>query len=296
MTTSNTHSPLDQDERARKRTEIGLAPQRPTAKAEPQRPPRHNGERGCLWSFVVLVVALIVSTFLLALARLVDSPTDWLSVRENLTIWLSNIGVLAPGPDTISATPGSGEYRLILDEEFKSDNVVLAPSVQEGQWSLTTLPDEGVYHMQMAPNRLAWSTLGGAAFVDVSLEASITIADVNPAGYAGLLARFHNQDNFYLFAVDGQGRWQVQLLQDGELLTVAPWQKLSWLNPAGQSNLLALEDDGQVLRLYLNGELVYELVDSVLPPGDIGVFGAAPANAMAQVDVDWLRLYTQAEE
>jgi hypothetical protein len=245
---------------------------------------------------VLLVAALIMSTSLLVVARLVDSPTDWATVRENLAGWLPGIGFGGQDSEATSTAPGGGIYRLIIDEEFKTDDGILRANMQDGQWSLAALPDEGVYHMQLAPNRLAWSTIGGDALEDFSLEASITIADVNPAGYAGLIGRYHDSNNFYLFAVDGQGRWQVQLLQDGELLPLGPWQTLDWLNPAGESNLLALEDDGQIVRLYFNGEVIYELVDSALSPGDAGVFGAAPVDTVAQIDVDWLRLYTLAEE
>jgi hypothetical protein len=298
MTIPNTHTSLDPDERARKRAAIGLAPRRPTAKAEPQRPPRPDGVRRYLWSLVLLVVALIMSTSLLVIARLMGSPTDWPSVRENLTSWLSSvdIDIVSQDRETSSATPVGGAHRLIIDEEFKTEGGVLPPNIQDGQWSLAALPGEGVYRMQIAPNRLAWSTLGAVAFEDFSLEVSITIASVNPAGYAGLIGRYQDSNNFYLFAVDGQGRWQVQLLQDGELLPLGPWQALTWLNPAGESNLLALEDDGQIVRLYLNGDVIYELVDSALPPGDAGVFGAAPADIRTEIDVDWLRLYAQAEE
>jgi hypothetical protein len=149
--------------------------------------------------------------------------------------------------------------------------------------------------MQIWPNRLGWSTLGAGLLRNVRVEASFQVADVLPDGYTGLIARYQNRDNFYILGVDGHGRYQVQLLQDGQLQTLIPWMEAGWLNLAGSANTLAFDDDGATLRLFINQRPVFEERQPRLPVGDAGVFGAATTQTAAEITVDWLRLYERAQ-
>jgi hypothetical protein len=83
----------------------------------------------------------------------------------------------------------------------------------------------------------------------------------------------------------------VQVWQDGEAQALTPWLADSAVRPAGLANRLAVEDDGKVLRFFVNNILFYEEEGPRLPPGDVGVFGAAPTESDAEIDVDSLRIY-----
>ena len=109
------------------------------------------------------------------------------------------------------------------------------------------------------------------------------------------MGRYQNSDNFYFFAIDGQGRFQVQLRQAGILSTLQPWTKLAQIKLAGQNNVMALVDDSVTMRLYVNEGLIFETHDLALPPGQTGVVGGASDQAPAQVNVDWLKLYRLSE-
>lgn len=281
-------SPAELEERARKRAAIGLAPERPTAKAAPQRPPRLAKPRGCLWTPVLLVVALATTTTLLLTARLVGSPTDWLSVQGQIRAWWATIS-----PEVAAET--SSAYRLVLADEFEGEDVLLAANRQDGQWLLDRVAAESVYTLQLEPNRLAWSTVGGA-LTNYSLSGSFTVVDVTPDAATGFIGRYQDRDNFYLFAVNGRGQFRVQLLYEGTLQTLVPWTTIGWLHPAGQRNLLALADDAAGLHFYANGTLLHDLAQLQLPPGDVGVFGAAPGETLAEIHLDWLRLYALQQE
>jgi hypothetical protein len=287
MMTQSTPAPTNLDERARKRAAIGLAPQRPTAKANLFRPPRASESRTYLWLVALWVVSVVVATLLLVIARLIGSSTAWPQVQAELNAWV------APPTANREQAPAftSNRYQLALGDEFDGAAGLLAINHQDEQWTLAPLPAEGIYHMRIWPNRLAWSTLGAQELSNYSLEGSLVIADLTPDGYAGLLARYQNRDNFYLFAVDGRQRVQIQLLAAGRLQTLMPWTYMASLSPAGQPNLLALEDNGLTLRFYANGAPLFEVGQPQLPLGDAGVFGAAPADTLAEIVLDWLRVY-----
>jgi hypothetical protein len=123
------------------------------------------------------------------------------------------------------------------------------------------------------------------------LDASFTIVDVMPEGYTGFLARYQDPQNFYLFVVDGAARYQVLLWQAGVLTTVQPWTPSPVINSAGYENVLALVEDGQSLHFFANNQLLFAVDAPLLPPGATGLVGGAGERTMAEITVDWLRLY-----
>jgi hypothetical protein len=296
MTVHEEQLPPTYEERARKRAQIGLSPARPTARPTFQRPPDETAGRGCLWPLVGLVAVIALATLLLLGARLSGAPTTWPTVQATLQSWWANLtntrGLVAEIP--FSAHPPS-RYRLIAEENFTQTTGLLACNQQDGQWDMVYQPEDGIYHIEIAPNRLGWSTLGAMVVRNFRVDLALTIADLRPDGYAGLLARYQNHDNFYLFGIDGRGRYQVQLWQNGQLQTLIPWTENRRLHLAGTANILSVEDDGATLRLAVNDQPLFVVQTPVLPVGDIGVFGAAPAQSNAEVVVDWLKLYAPTE-
>lgn len=279
-------------ERARKRAEIGLAPVRPTAQATFQRPPGESAGRGTLWLPVGLVAAVLLATLLLLGARLSGVAVRWPDVQLTATDWWANFTNRRSLVEQ-TATPALTDTteRLVAADDFTQAQGLLAANQQDGQWDLAYQPADGVYQMQLSPNRLAWSTLGAAVLRNFRLDLVVTIADLRPDGYAGLLGRYQNHENFYLFAVDGRGRYQVQLWQAGQLQTLLPWMESGRIHLAGEANRLTLADDGATLRLSINGQLLFEVQAPALPLGDAGVFGAAPPQTSAEMAVTELRLY-----
>jgi len=277
--------PPNQDERARKRLAIGLAAQRPTAKAAPQRPPDEPTSSMQRWWPVFLLTAVAVATLLLLAAKVVNSPTGWTPVRQNLAAWWS-------GESPVSPT-NPPHYRLQIAEDFDTASALLAGQQQANQWWMSVIPTQGVYRMVIWPSHVAWSTLGVRTPPAFKLEAALSVLPETPDGYVGLLDRYQNPDNFYFFVIDGQRRFQAQLHKAGVLYPLQPWIALDFLHPPGQNNVMALTDDGTVIRLYLNNTVVYAVLDAQLPAGQTGVIGGAADHAPAKLDIDWLKLYDQ---
>jgi hypothetical protein len=269
------------DERARKRTAIGLVAARPTAKAAPQRPPRSAEPSGCLWTMVLPVVAMIVVTLLLVTARMIDAPLTWSQVQQWAAAWLGRTTPIADAAD-----------HLLVADDFVQITGVLASTAQPGEWLAQVRPADGVYHLSIAQARLVWSTIGASALKPFFAEAALTIDAATPTGVTGLVARRQDAKNAYLFAINGKGEFQVQLLLDGKLQPLTPWLADVAVHPAGATNQLTIEDDGKMLRFFVNTLLFYQTDLAELPAGDVGVFGAAPAGALAEIDVDWLRIYS----
>jgi len=280
------HSRPENDERARKRIAIGLAPRRPTAKVAPQRPPAESTVAIHQWWPVFLLIAAAAATLLLLAAKVVNSPTSWTPVRQNLTAWLASEN--SPRATT------SPLYRLQIAEDFDTVTSLLSDQAEAAQWQMRVIPQQGVYHMLVWPGHVAWSTLGVHTPAAFKLETALSVRPETPDGYGGLLARYQDPDNFYFFVIDGQHRFQAQLHKAGLLYVLQPWVVLDVLHPPGQNNVIGLTDNGAVMRLYVNHTLVFEVSDAQLPPGQAGVLGGA-GYSPAQIDVDWLKLYNVTE-
>lgn len=290
---------IDEEARERKRVAIGLSARRATAPSAVHRPPRDLFSRGQRWLLTLLLVGLFISTALLSYAKVTGAPTSWQTVttywRSVLSgrQWSSSIGAYSPGPN----------YRLRLSDEFNTRTGLIACTQQAGEWSSDVVVDRGIYRMQVWPGRLTWSTiaLNGNMTGDITdnipsrspyrIDASVTIVDMMPTGYTGFIGRYQDPSNFYLFMVDGLARYQIQLWHEGVLSTLQPWTANPLLNPAGYENIIALEDSGTELRFVANGSPLAILTAPVLPAGEVGLLGGAGERSMAEINVDWLRLY-----
>lgn len=306
MTRGTDPSPLSAgnapaDVRAQKRQAIGLAPHRPTARAAVQHPPglRRAGADTPGSCFVAGLVGVALATALLVAAMALGSPTSWKAVRAEWQRWAQEVE--APGSaaatsatSATSATPaveaaaGAGPAMLYLATEFDG-SPVLAEQDASGRFVTGQVADAGVYRMRIWPGNLAWSLPLRTCFGPYRLEAEGGLAAETPDGYAGLVGRFVDERNFYLFALDGTGRARVLLQKAGEWRVLQDWAQTPGAGPAGSPNRLALEDDGLALAFAVNGVELFRSDDLALPAGAAGLAAGAGA-AVAQVDFDRLRL------
>lgn len=259
--------PEIQDERARKRQAIGLSAVRPTAKAEAYHPPIQRGVNGLPWLAVLLLLAVLAVTF-------------WLLLRTT-----------SPGTAMI-ATSGSGTS-VLLQDDFVKPVLGLAPEVVTSDWSMGYVGDLYQIHIDK-PGVLAWTTLGqidlGAYRYETSLMLTGSSDDNSAWGYAGLILRYQNDQNFYLFVVDGRGKYQVQAQEQGKWRTLQPWSDSPLLAIVGGENLLGVEDDGQSLGFFVGPELLYRTDDLRLPVGDVGLLAGSRSQGTARALYDWVRI------
>jgi len=180
-------------------------------------------------------------------------------------------------------------FRLWLTDDFAAPSQIAPAQAVPGQVNAAVITDIGVYRMQVEPNQIGWTLFDLADITSYHLETSATVSAETSSGAAGLIARFGGPGNFYLLTVSGAGTPSVQLWRDGQqaILQSSP----AVVNPAGQANRLAVEDDGSRIRFYVNQALLSEIVDPQLAPGRPGIATVAPGADAATVDFDWIAIY-----
>lgn len=283
MHSASAEAPTFQDEQVQKRMAIGLPAQRPTAKPTPQRPPeKETSDRVQLWTLVGVISALIVATLLLVFAKVADAPTSWPWIVRSFAG-----SVASPGYPGIDANG----YLLMAGSDFDEPDTTLAAEERPGTYVMGQVPEDGVYRMRLWPDNMAWSVLAtGCASPAYHIQTNAVVAADSPSGYAGLVGRYKDSRNFYLFHVDGAGGSEVLLMQDGIWQTVRPWQAHPAINTAGVPNDLSLKDDGQVLVFAANGQTLHEVGSPALSAGSVGLAGRA-MNEPVELNFDSFLLY-----
>jgi hypothetical protein len=274
----------DLDVRARKRMEVGLAPVRPTAKAQPMRPPDYQALPLPPVALALLLVVVVLVTIVLLAANLSGGLPTW---------WPTWTGLAATVNDSAAPTAElpAQDYNLRLADDFSQNNSPLMQGSRPNEWRTELLPADSVYSIAVWPNHLAWSLLGLTDLQGYRLQTSVLVNGETPGGYAGLIIRYQDERHFYLLSVDGNGRYQIQQQNGDEVITVQPWVMAPFLNRAGSANLLTIEDNGERVLFYGNNVLVAELADPAYPLGFVGLAGGALGQTVAEIRFDWFQLY-----
>lgn len=271
---------------ARKRQAAGLPSQRETAHSVVERPPLAVGEpRWRQWLLVLLIAAMLSVGALLAVAKLAGAPTNWIAVHLAIMDFIDRLVERGDDP-----APAEGSITETISDEFKLESSVLVRDFQPNRWTMGTIAAEGVYRIRMYPNVVAWSTLGLDNPQDYRFSTSMMISPDTPWGYGGMIARLEDEENLALLLVDGQGRYRVQVQQNGRWATLRDWSAAPNLAGAGTANELALEDAGEVMRFVANGETIFQTRAITLAPGDLGVIAGSLEQSVAEVDFDWVKL------
>lgn len=265
----------DVDNEINKRTAIGLSARRSTAPESVQRPP-NAGVHMSAWWLVFGMMVVLIAVILLIAARSLQPDATW-----------NDIATTLGRPRSTATTPAATLY---FQDDFTTDRGVLKAFAEPGVAAAKVLPAEGVYRLDVWPGFLAWSRISTEDVAALTLSAEATIAAETPDAAAALIGRFTDDNNFYLFTVDGQGRFGAVHFQDGVATELRPPTPLPALNAAGQPNLLTLEDNGAALRFLGNGILLENIEVAPVPFHRLGIGALATKDDLVTVSYSSVRV------
>ncbi|HJZ48988.1 MAG TPA: hypothetical protein VKE41_17550 [Roseiflexaceae bacterium] len=170
-----------------------------------------------------------------------------------------------PEATAIAQAPSTGGTGPILysddfDNEQKSD---FTPEVNDS--STYAFVDGGYAITVKKPKLLSWATMkGDYADASIAVDASI---DGPKASATGLIFRYKDDKNFYIYTIDGEGRYELDVYKNDKPTTLVDWTESSAIKPAGEVNTLRVETNGDTIRLYANDKLLDEVSDSTIANG-----------------------------
>jgi hypothetical protein len=181
-----------------------------------------------------------------------------------------------------------------MNDDFAGGSVYLQDEVMPGVMAATVLQDEGVYRMQAWPEHIGWTLYQSQDLPSNRIETSAVIDPATPDATAGVIGRFVDEQNFYLFTVNGAGELAGYVWIDGQRTVLQPPATSPFVYPAGKANRLSLEDDGEQLRFFVNQALMGRVLPE-LPAKRAGIAVTATGEKPATVDFDWVSIYEVGE-
>ncbi len=143
---------------------------------------------------------------------------------------------------------------------------------------------DGTYVIEVkGSEQLVWSIAGGP-YSDLQVEVDSTIAsDADPAA-AGLIFHYQDTDNFYLFSVDNDGYYALEILEDNSWVTLIDWTQSDAIDR--ERNTLRVETKGDEITLFVNGTRLESTNDAAFTSGDVGIAVTSFADSSATVAFD----------
>jgi hypothetical protein len=128
------------------------------------------------------------------------------------------------------------------------------------------------YRVRLArPGQHGWASAGvniGDFEVEVEVISTLPSEDV---GF-GLLYRYQDPDNHYLFAIGGDGYYTVALVRAGEISALREWEQFPHIRRGAATNRLRVHCRGSRCRFYINDEFAAEIDEGTYSRGDLALW------------------------
>ena len=182
---------------------------------------------------------------------------------------------MATGCDAVNSVrqklpvpPTSGEI-LFVDDFSDPDSGWQTWS--EGD-SVIAYHEGGLRFIINEPHYDYWSR-PGRWYGDVSIETMVTLKNGSSDNDFGLICRFQDDRNFYMFLASSDGYAGIVKVKDGnyEVISGTSLEYTAEVARGQASNLLRAECDGTRLKFFVNDVQVAAADDSAFPEGDIGL-------------------------
>jgi len=146
----------------------------------------------------------------------------------------------------------------------------------EDELGKTEYTNEGfrIYVQSEVSGKVAIPRLG---FTDVRIEVDATkLAGPDDNDY-GVICRFVDENNFYLFEISSDGYYSIGKYKDNELILIGmdKMRASEEIRQGQATNHLRADCVGSTLTLYVNGKKLAEVTDADFKAGDVGLIAGS---------------------
>jgi hypothetical protein len=155
--------------------------------------------------------------------------------------------------------------------------------------------DQGVLQLSTSQVGSVWWTNPGQSLDDVLITVDTRqVAGPNNNAY-GVICRYQDEQNFYLFLISGDGYYAIGKYQSGseQIIYLTPdgqYQRSDAINQGAGSNQLEVRCVGNELSLMVNGISLLSVTDPTFVVGDVGLAISTLEAGTAIVEFDNFRV------
>lgn len=141
----------------------------------------------------------------------------------------------------------------------------------------TVTYDQGGLRILVKDSNYDFWSVAGKQYRDVQIESDVKRLGGPEDNDFGLICRYQDNQNFYMFLVSSDGYYGIAKLKDNQhsLIGITQLQYSGKIQPAQVAHRMRADCDGETLRLYVDGVLLMEARDGDFPAGDVGVLAGA---------------------
>jgi hypothetical protein len=190
----------------------------------------------------------------------------------------------------VTATPQPGE--VLTDIPLVLGSPVLDRfDDNQNEWRYGTIEDGTLTLTIPELDYLGWTfpdTLAGVG-PGFYLQATMRVVQVPDRYEYGLVFRTRTDADFYFYSLDHNGRYSFFKAVDGEWVELVPYTTNTIANTGDNpQNVLGVLVLGDYIELYLNGEVIADVVDNAHMTGDLrlGAYSYTDANGTPTVAFD----------
>jgi hypothetical protein len=204
-------------------------------------------------------------------------PMSWLN-RMACMVLLMSAAVLAGCAPLESLlerpTPEIQPGTVLFQDDFAQ--VSSNWGIWDRSGGMVTYDQGGLRILVKEANYDFWS-VAGKQFSDVRIESEATRLGGPEDNDFGLICRYQDNQNFYMFLVSSDGYYGIAKLKDNKhsLIGSTQLQYTGKIRPAQVKHTLRADCSGEVLRCYVDGSLLMEASDGDFQTGDVGVLAGA---------------------
>ena len=181
--------------------------------------------------------------------------------------------------------------KLLYEENFSSSK----GSVWSGDLSanFSYYFDGGKYHLNVSRMNSLKDVSSGRNYNNTVLEVEATQEAGPNDNIYGVMVRKVDWNNYYIFAISGDGYYSMAKLQNNTWTPTSwIWKKSSAIHTGNATNLIRVESDGDKFSFYVNNIEVDNYTDSSFASGMIGVStGTLYTPGAVSIGFDNLRIW-----
>lgn len=151
--------------------------------------------------------------------------------------------------------------------------------------------EEGVLKISTSSPGEIWWTNPGRSFDDVIIDANTKQVGGPDDNAYGVICRYQDEENFYLFLISGDGFYSIGKYQSGQdrvtyLTEDGQFAHSDQINQGAATNQLQASCIGNELSLAVNGYPLLTVTDSEFAAGDVGLAVSALQQGTVEVEFD----------
>jgi hypothetical protein len=180
------------------------------------------------------------------------------------------------GPGTIPAQPTDTptEAMVLLEDDFSDPQSGWdRRSDADAEWDYR----DGEYRIAVStPDLAVWSNMSEPHdWADLAVTVDARRVEGPLDNQYGMIVRYQDQSNFYLFSISSDGMFTVQMLRDDEWIDLVTWTASEAVRQGEATNTLRVECDGTHMRFFVNDKLLTEGEDDTFPSGGVGLMAGS---------------------